>query len=126
MGFDVKEFVTDRDNAMAAFVMTDDRKPVLEYCDKYEISIPEDWKVFAAGVYKAVQVITTMPDEVKKAAAMKCMQLGFTPFIMPPELAAKRCETCRHDLGGGYNNCSINLEAECASSEYEAWEPKEG
>ena len=37
----------------------------------------------------------------------------------------RRCETCRHDLGGGYNNCRINLEAECAAGEFEAWEPKE-
>ena len=38
---------------------------------------------------------------------------------------AKCCETCRYDLGGGYNNCRINLEYECASGDYEAWEPKE-
>lgn len=33
------------------------------------------------------------------------------------------CETCRHDLGGGC--CRINLEAECAAGEFEAWEPRE-
>ena len=33
------------------------------------------------------------------------------------------CETCRHNLGGGC--CRINLEAECAAGEYEAWEPRE-
>ena len=35
------------------------------------------------------------------------------------------CETCKHDLGGGYNNCHVNLEAECAAGAFEAWEPKE-
>ena len=35
------------------------------------------------------------------------------------------CETCRYDLGGGYDNCRINLEAECSAGNYEAWEPKE-
>lgn len=35
------------------------------------------------------------------------------------------CETCRHDLGGGYNNCRINLEAECGAGTFDAWEPKE-
>lgn len=35
------------------------------------------------------------------------------------------CETCRHDLGGGYDNCRLNIEAECAGGGYEAWEPKE-
>lgn len=39
--------------------------------------------------------------------------------------AARSCDTCRHDLGGGYNNCKINLEAECAAGGYEAWEAKE-
>lgn len=37
----------------------------------------------------------------------------------------KCCETCRYDLGGGYNNCRINLESECALGDFEAWEPKE-
>lgn len=37
----------------------------------------------------------------------------------------KNCETCRYDLGGGYNNCKINLEKECGAGDYEAWEPKE-
>lgn len=32
------------------------------------------------------------------------------------------CDNCRHNLGGGYNNCRLNLEAECAAGEYEAWE----
>lgn len=40
-------------------------------------------------------------------------------------MADRCCETCRYDLGGGYNNCKINLEAECGDGNYEAWEPKE-
>ena len=36
----------------------------------------------------------------------------------------KSCETCAYGLGGGYNNCRLNLEAECAAGEYEAWEDK--
>ena len=37
----------------------------------------------------------------------------------------KCCETCRWDLGGGYNNCRINLEAECAAGDYDAWESRQ-
>lgn len=85
MEFDMKEFIKDRDSAMAAFVMEDDREPMRAYCEKYGVSMPENPDVLAAGVYKAVQEITTMPDEVKKTAAWKCMELGFTPFMMPPE-----------------------------------------
>ena len=41
-------------------------------------------------------------------------------------MTTKRCcETCRYDLGGGYDNCRINLEAECGDGDFEAWEPKE-
>lgn len=36
------------------------------------------------------------------------------------------CEGCRYNLGGGYDNCRINLESECAAGGYEAWEPKPG
>lgn len=35
------------------------------------------------------------------------------------------CETCRYDLGGGYDNYKINLELECGDGGFEAWEPKE-
>lgn len=30
------------------------------------------------------------------------------------------CETCQYYLGGGC--CRINLEAECAAGEFDAWE----
>lgn len=32
------------------------------------------------------------------------------------------CWNCRYGLGGG--QCRLNLEAECAAGDYEAWEPK--
>lgn len=37
----------------------------------------------------------------------------------------RTCETCRYDLGGGYENCRINLEAECGDDSFQAWEPKD-
>ena len=43
----------------------------------------ENPDVMAAGIYKAVQEVTTMPDDIKVKAAMKCMKLGFTPFMSP-------------------------------------------
>ena len=36
----------------------------------------------------------------------------------------KCCDTCRHDLGGGYDNCELNLEDECGAGDYEAWEAR--
>ena len=85
MGVDMKEFVKDRDAAFTAFVLNDDWEPVKEYCSTYGVPMPDNPDVMAAGIYKAVQCITNMPDEVKVKAAMKCVKLGFTPFIKPIE-----------------------------------------
>ena len=85
MGVDMKDFVKDRDAAFTAFVLHDDWKPVLEYCDTYGVQMPDTPDVMAAGIYKAVQCITNMPDEVKVKAAMKALKLGFSPFMRPFE-----------------------------------------
>lgn len=85
MGVDMKQLVKDRDSAFIAFVMNDDWEPVRQYCDTYGVRMPDNPDVIAAGIYKAVQQVTNMPDEVKAKAAMKCVKLGFSPFIMPKE-----------------------------------------
>lgn len=85
MGFDFKRFREDRDEAFIAFILNDDWEPVKQYCATYGISMPENPDVMAAGIYKAVQEVTTMPDDIKVRAAMKCMRLGFTPFMRPFE-----------------------------------------
>ena len=85
MGVDMKQLVKDRDAAFTAFVLHDDWEPVREYCRNYGVPIPDNPDVMAAGVYKAVQYITNMPDEVKTKAAMKALKLGFSPLIGPME-----------------------------------------
>ena len=85
MGVDMKQLVKDRDSAFIAFVMNDDWEPARRYCNTYGVQMPDNQDVMAAGIYKAVQCITNMPDEVKVKAAMKCMKLGFTPFMKPIE-----------------------------------------
>ena len=86
MGIDMKQFVKDRDAAFRAFVLRDDWEPVNEYCSTYGVPMPDDHRVMAAGIYKAVQYITTMPDDIKAKAAMKALKLGFSPFIEPIEI----------------------------------------
>ena len=81
MGINNSDFVKERNAAFVAFVMHDDWEPVRAYCQTYGVSMPENPDVMAAGIYKAVQEIRTMPDEVKRTAAMKCLKLGFTPFM---------------------------------------------
>lgn len=36
----------------------------------------------------------------------------------------KDCSTCFNWLGGIYDCCRLNLEAECKEGEFEAWEPR--
>ena len=86
MGFDFKHFREDMDKAFIAFVMNDDWNAVKEYCTSYGVQMPENPDVMAAGIYKAVQEVKDIPDEVKVKAAIKCMKLGFTPFMIPPEM----------------------------------------
>ena len=43
--------------------------------------MPKDKKVFAAGIYKAVQQCTNIPQEIKDKAFTKCLELGFSPLI---------------------------------------------
>lgn len=81
MGVDMKEFVKDRNAAFTAFVLRDDWGAVREYCQEYGVPMPPNPNVMAAGIYKAVQEVTTIPDDVKRMAAMKCLKLGFSPFI---------------------------------------------
>lgn len=85
MGVDIKGFVEARNKAMTAFVLNDDWEPIKEYCNTYGIEMPDNPDVMAAGIYKAVQEIPTMPNEVKDTAMIKCLHLGFTPFIRPYE-----------------------------------------
>lgn len=83
MGFNFRRFREDRDKAFTAFVMSDDWDAINEYCAKYGVKMSNDPVVVAAGVYKAVQEVKDIPDEVKVKAMIKCMKLGFTPFIEP-------------------------------------------
>lgn len=83
MGVDIKDLVAARDKAFTAFVLNDDWEPVLEYCHTYGVPMPDNPDVMAAGIYKAVQECTDIPDEVKVKAAKKCMKLGFMPYMKP-------------------------------------------
>lgn len=85
MGFNAKEFVEDRNRAFTAFVMNDDWDAIKEYCTNYCVVMPDNPDVLAAGIYKAVQEVPSIPDDVKVKAAMKCMKLGLSPYMMPYE-----------------------------------------
>lgn len=40
--------------------------------------------------------------------------------------AHESCDGCKHDLGGGRDNCRLNLSYECRDGGgFEAWEPED-
>lgn len=77
----MKKFVKDRDSAFCEFVKTGNLKAVQKYCRKYGVSMPGNERVLKAGIYKAVQQCTGIPQDVKDIAAERCKELGFSPYM---------------------------------------------
>lgn len=78
-------FAEERDKAFIKAVVDDDWKAVRKYSKKYGVPVPKERNVMKAGIYKAVQYCTNIPEDVKVLAMQKCLQLGFSPFIKPIE-----------------------------------------
>lgn len=78
-------FAEERDKAFIKAVVDDDWEAVRKYAKKYGAPIPKKRNVMKAGIYKAVQYCTNIPEDVKTLAMQKCLQLGFSPLIKPQE-----------------------------------------
>lgn len=78
-------FAEERDRAFIDAVVNDKWDKVRKYSRKYGVPMPKEKNVMKAGVYKAVQYCTNIPEDVKVLAMQKCLQIGFTPFIKPIE-----------------------------------------
>ena len=78
-------FAEERDKAFIDAVVNDKWDKVRKYAKKYGMPVPKKRNVMKAGVYKAVQYCTNIPEDVKVLAMQKCLQLGFTPLIKPYE-----------------------------------------
>jgi len=70
----------ERDEAFIEAVVNDKWKKVRNYAKKYGIQVPSKRAVMKAGVYKAVQHCTNIPEDVKVLAMRKCLELGFNPM----------------------------------------------
>ena len=78
-------FAEERDKAFIDAVVNDKWDKVRKYSKKYGVPVPKKRNVMKAGVYKAVQYCTNIPEEVKNLAFIKCLELGFSPLIEPIE-----------------------------------------
>lgn len=74
-------FAEERDKAIIDAVVNDKWDKVIKYSKKYGVPIPKKENVMKAGIYKAVQFCTNIPEDVKVLAMQKCMKLGFNPII---------------------------------------------
>ena len=90
----MNDFVKERDAAFIHFVKTDDLSKVRAYCKKWDVQMPKSKKVAAAGVYKAVIAITSIPEDIRMMAMQKCLKLGFNPIMKPYD----------YDLEGGQDD----------------------
>ena len=77
----IKTYVKKRDEAVRRAVLYDDWDGVRALCAKYMIPMPTDEVLFRAGIYKSASGITNLSEEVRKLAAEKCIELGFSPKI---------------------------------------------
>ena len=77
----IRAFVEDRDRTFTNAVIKDDWDGVRAYLKRHDMPVPESEDVMKAAIYKAVQEITTIPADVKKLAARKCVDLGFWPWV---------------------------------------------
>ena len=76
-------FAKERDKAFTDAVVNDKWDRVKRYAKKYGVPLPKSEKVMRAGIYKAVQYCTDIPEDVKNIAMQKCLEMGFNPFIRP-------------------------------------------
>lgn len=75
------DIVEERDSAFIYFVKTGSVKKVDAYCKKYGVQIPANPIVKKVGIYKAVMQCANIPEDIKNIAMVKCLELGFSPFM---------------------------------------------
>ena len=78
----MSSFTKERDKAFTDAVVNDNWDGVKAFSEKYRMSASSD-TVMKAGVCKAVQYCTNIPEDVKTLAMQKCVKMGFNPFIRP-------------------------------------------
>lgn len=79
----MNNFCKDRDEAFIEAVVNDKWDKLMEFAKEYSMPLPIKQDVMKAGVYKAVQYCTNIPEDVKSLAMKKCLELGFNPLINP-------------------------------------------
>lgn len=75
-------YAAERDEALIDFTMNGSTEKLMDFIRRYKLPMPDRKDVLAAGVYKAVQECTMIPEAVKEEARRKCIALGYKPTMM--------------------------------------------
>ncbi len=75
----ITEFVKDRNKCLEDFVLNDNLEGYRELCERRGMIYPKDEIVFKVALYKAVQEVPELSEEVKQTARSKCIIMGFSP-----------------------------------------------
>lgn len=73
----MRKFVKERDAALLSL----DKEKIQRYCKKYSVHIPQDERLFWAGVHKAILHINSATDEQKLNSTLWLLENGFQPHI---------------------------------------------
>lgn len=74
---DMQEFLRDRNEALFSL----DEKKIRKYCQKYGVVMPENERVFWAGVYKSILAIPDSPSHLRRKAENWLDSHGFKRTI---------------------------------------------
>lgn len=77
----MRKFAKERDEAFVEAVVNDNWDKVRKYSKKYGVPIPKNKAAMKAGVYKAVQYCTDIPEKIKLQAMQKCLEMGLNPYV---------------------------------------------
>lgn len=69
-----KDFIKDRNEALLSL----DREKILKYCEKYNIHIPKNDKVFWASIHKARLQVTDFSEDDKELSRKWLIENGFS------------------------------------------------
>lgn len=78
---DFSEFVKERDEAFRRAVVLDDWDGVYRYMAKWQVPCPNNFRTLKLAIYKATRECTGIDDAVKKLAAEKAIEMGFSPSM---------------------------------------------
>ena len=76
-GKELRKFVKERNAALLSL----DKEKIQKYCEKYGVPIPENEKVFWAGVHKSILHIDAGTDEQKQNSLKWLLENGFSPVL---------------------------------------------